>query len=74
MLGGPAWSQELGSMILVDVFQLRIFCDSKAKRQLLVSQIKEFIAINIDISNTKGICVYFSFFDHIVGVFLTSPL
>ena len=27
-LGGPVWSQELDSMILVGPFQLRIFCGS----------------------------------------------
>ena len=29
LLGGPVWSQELDSMILVDPFQLRIFYESK---------------------------------------------
>lgn len=52
----------MDSMTLVDVFQLRIFCNSKAKHQLLVSQITEFIAINIDVSNPKGICVCFNLF------------
>jgi len=28
VLGGPVWSQELASMILVGPFQLRKFCDS----------------------------------------------
>lgn len=27
-MGGPAWSEELDSMILVDLFQLRIFYGS----------------------------------------------
>ena len=27
-LGGPAWSQEMGSIILMGLLQLRIFCDS----------------------------------------------
>jgi len=28
ILNAPAWSQELDSMILADLFQLKIFCDS----------------------------------------------
>ena len=31
-LGGPVWSQELDSMILVGPFQLKIFYDSMIKK------------------------------------------